>query len=111
MGLTLRRLVSKLVNSYAIDKVSSSLTPIQLGVGVAGGAEAAVHAVRHYVENLRNDEVVIKLVFSNAFNTLHRGSMLETVQVTLPEAYSYVHASYACLAIASILRGGNYNIR
>ena len=95
VGLSLRRLVSKLMNSYAIDKLSHLFSPIQLGVGVAGGIEAAVHAARRYVDNLNRDEAVVKLDFRNAFNSLRRDSILEAIHASLPEAYSYVHASYA----------------
>jgi len=95
VGLCLRRLVSKLMNNYAIDKISNLISPTQLGVGVAGGVEAAVHAARRYVDNLNKDEAVVKLDFCNAFNTLRRDSILEAIHATLPEMYSYVHASYA----------------
>jgi hypothetical protein len=95
VGLSLRRLVSKLMNSYAIDRLSNLFSPIELGVGVAGSVEAAVHAARRYVDNLSGDEAVVKLDFRNAFNTLRRDSILEAIHATLPEVYSYVHASYA----------------
>lgn len=95
VGQTFRRLASKLVNSYATGKLSASFAPLQLGVGVSGGVEAAVHAARRFVEHLSYDIAVAKLDFRNAFNTIRRDAMLRAVASSLPEAYSYIHASYA----------------
>ena len=38
-------------------------SPIQLGVGVPGGREAAVHAARRYAEDMSDDHVIVKLDF------------------------------------------------
>ena len=65
VGYTLRRLAAKCVNSHIITNRSQVLQPQQLGVGVAGGAEAAVHAMRRLLQNLPPGHVVVKLDFSN----------------------------------------------
>ena len=49
VGLTLRRLVAKVAGYHVRDEMSDLLAPRQLGYGVKGGAEAAVHAARSYV--------------------------------------------------------------
>ena len=54
IGYTLRRLAAKCVDSHVITARGNELTPIQVGVGVSGGAEAAVHAVRRFVETLED---------------------------------------------------------
>ena len=95
VGQTLRRLISKLINNYAKEKLATVFAPIQLGVGISGGVEAGVHAVRRYVEYLDADMTVIKLDFRNAFNTIRRDTILEAVVSAIPEVYSYVHAAYA----------------
>ena len=46
VGCTLRRLAAKLVDFRTRDKMEAPLAPSQLGYGVRGGAEAAVHAAR-----------------------------------------------------------------
>jgi len=46
VGYTWRRLAAKCANAYVIGRMSIVLSPLQLGVGVPGGAEAAVHATR-----------------------------------------------------------------
>ena len=50
----------------------SKLQPLQLGAGVKGGAEATVHAARRFVQDLPTDHAVVKLDFSNAFNSVRR---------------------------------------
>ena len=54
-------------------------SPRQVCIEVPGGCEAAVHAVRRFMEGMCGDYVVVKLDFSNAFNCLHRDFMLESV--------------------------------
>jgi len=44
--------------------------PRQLEVGTAGGCEAAIHSVHHYLQTLAPDHVMVKLDFENAFNSL-----------------------------------------
>ena len=63
VGLTLRRLASKLANSKALDLCSSLLAPRQLGVGVKGGAEALAHAARIFLSNMKADEIFCKTGF------------------------------------------------
>ena len=52
---------------------------MQLGVGTPGGFEAAVHDTRRYTCDLPDNKVLIKLDFSNAFNSVRRDALLETV--------------------------------
>ena len=54
-------------------------SPIQLGVGTPGGCEAAVRAARRFLETMSNDNVVVKLDFSNASNCLHTSDMLKSI--------------------------------
>ena len=46
VGYTLRRLAAKSAYTYVTEERSRVLQPKQVGVGVAGGAEAANHAMR-----------------------------------------------------------------
>jgi len=45
-------------------KLAPLLSPRQLGVGVAGGCEAAVHSARRYLQNLEPDHIMVKLDFA-----------------------------------------------
>ena len=85
VGYTLRRLAAKCANNHAIAKRSKVLQPQQLGVGVSGRAEAAVHAARRLVSNLPSDHVIVKLDFSNAFNCIRRDLILDSIATNIPE--------------------------
>ena len=71
------------------------LIPKQLGVGVPGGCEAATHAARKFLNNMGMESIMVKLDISNAFNSLHRDSMLSSVDEILPELAAYCHLAYA----------------
>ena len=83
----------KVCQQYAIAKLASYFAPIQPGVGTPGGAEAAIHAVRRYAQNLPKDYIIVKLDFKNAFNTLRCDTMLEAIRRELPELYNFAHAT------------------
>ena len=62
-------------------------SPVQVGVGLAGSYEAAVHAARHFLDSMNEDQVAVKLDIANAFNCLHGDHMLETFRNIIPEIY------------------------
>ena len=66
----------------------------QLGVGVTGGAEAAVHATRRYLGNLPQGHILLKIDFSNAFNSVRRDALLEAVAKYLPDLLPFASSSY-----------------
>ena len=107
IGFTLRRLVSKCANSEASKRLQTYFCPKQLGVGVSSGCETAVHSARRFLDSMPHDHVVVKLDFSNAFNSVHRPDMLSAVADRLPEIYSYCHSAYSQ---PSILFFGPYRI-
>jgi Reverse transcriptase (RNA-dependent DNA polymerase) len=94
IGYTWRRIASKCANAFAMSALSDHFLPIQLGIGTSGGCEAAIHAVRRYVQSMPADHIVAKLDFSNAFNSLHRDAMLESVHNKVPELYKFCVLSY-----------------
>jgi hypothetical protein len=89
----------KLAAACAIQKVKphfGSLFPsIQLGVGVRGGSESAVHAVQTALES-SSDSVVLKLDITNAFNQRKRSEIaaaLHSNPLTKP-LWHLFHAVY-----------------
>ena len=52
VGYTWRCLEGKVACRLVSARVAALLAPRQLGFGVTGGTEAAVHACRRYVENM-----------------------------------------------------------
>ena len=107
VGFTLRRLASKCANASGVSRLSSYFSPRQLGVGIRGGCEAAVHSARRFLESLQPGHVFVKLDFSNAFNSLHRSEMLQSVADRVPDLYAYCYSSYYH---PSVLFHGAYTI-
>jgi hypothetical protein len=95
VGITLRRLASKCASTHGAARMASQFGPRQLGVGIPGGCEAAIHSARRYLQTLAPDHVMVKLDFTNAFNSLHRSDMLQSLRQRLPELYSYSFSSYS----------------
>ena len=81
VGCSLRRLVAKVACEL--------LAPRQLGFGVCGGSEAAVHAARRFLSAMGEDQAVVKLDFTNAFNSIRRDCVLEAVQSRCPSLYAF----------------------
>ena len=68
VGCTLHRLAAKVASSKVLEDMAALLASYQLGYGVKGGAEAAVHSARLFLHNLKPQQVLLKLDFKNAFN-------------------------------------------
>jgi len=96
VGYTMRRLAAKCANNAVIPRRSQALQPQQLGVGVSGGAEAAIQSTRRLVSHLSSNHVIVKLDFSNAFNCIRRDLILDAVAAKTPELYRLVHSAYSC---------------
>ena len=95
IGYISRRLAATCANQHALTKLTDFFSPFQLGVGSQGGVKAAVHAIRRYAKNLNDNKIIIKLDFTNAFNTLRCNHILESVASVLPELYNFTYSSYA----------------
>ena len=63
------------------------IAPHQLGYGVSGEAEAAVHAVRQYIGNLRPQNAVVKISLMLVWDV-----MLDVVEGMAPDMYPFVHS-------------------
>ena len=63
VGGTLRRLVAKVAGAKVMAEMGALLAPRQLGYGMKGGCEAAVHSARLYLDNLLEDHAILKLDF------------------------------------------------
>ena len=94
IGYTWRRLAAKCANTYALSSLGDKFLPVQVGVGIRGGCEGAVHATRRFLAGMTDDKMLVKLDFSNAFNSIRRDIMLKTVAAELPELYKFCHLSY-----------------
>ena len=98
VGCTLRRLSAKVAGGRVLKEMGNLLAPQQLGFGVRGGGEAAVHAVRLFLHDLDPSKSVLKLDFKNAFNSIYRDKMLEAVIQHVPQIYPFVHSAYSSVS-------------
>ena len=73
------------------------LWPLQAGVGVSGGAERVVHAVRNWAQRHAGQphKVVLKVDFQNAFNSVDRAAVLQAVRQHLPTLGCWADWCYA----------------
>jgi hypothetical protein len=78
IGNIFRRLAAK-IGCYKLQSdLHSYLTPNQLGVATKLGCESCIHSVRTYVHNPENfGKILLKIDFSNAFNSIERDSTLQ----------------------------------
>ena len=94
VGETLRRLPAKCAFKVASRRLTSVLYPLQLGAGTSNGAEAAVHAARHFISTAADETVFLKLDFANAVNTLRRDVIADALLKNAPELYAFYCACY-----------------
>ena len=87
--------MAKCANFYAVAKTADYLYPVQLGVGVSGVCEAAVHAARRFAVDIPEGWSLVKLDFKNALSCLSRKKMLNSVHLHLPELYNYCCSCYS----------------
>lgn len=93
VGCTLRRLASKLCCREYRERLTQRFKPRQLGFGVNGGCEAAVHAARSFLLH-QNFDVFVKIDVKNAFNSVDRGALLSEIQKEVPEIFEYMWQCY-----------------
>ena len=73
-SVVIRRLISKICAEYIRPDILQYFQPVQLGVGVSGGAEALLHAFYRVTqaEDFDNKLLLVLVDFENAFNELKR---------------------------------------
>ena len=78
-----------------VDEMAELLALRQLGYGIHGGSEAAVHAARWFLNNTGVCQAMVKLDFQNAFSSVRRDRMLEAVQSLCPSFYAFTDSAHA----------------
>ena len=69
--------------------IVSYISPLQLGVGIAGAIVKVAWWTRTFASSLLENEGILQLDFANAFNTLDR------TRVTVPQLFPCPHFAYA----------------
>ena len=95
VGELIRRLAGKLLISRYQPEIAKSLCPVQLGVGVKGGAESIIHKVRSWSIQPPAFHGILQLDFSNAFNCLDRTKMLASIAKHAPIFLPYAISCYS----------------
>lgn len=96
IGLSIRRLVSKLACKHAEEAIGTYFGNKQLGFNVKQGCEGAVYATRTYVANAKGTrKVLLKIDYKNAFNSSERDNMLNGVKLKTPQLYKYFWQCYS----------------
>ena len=85
VGFVWRRLAAKVAGRHITENCANIFSPRQLGVGIPGGAEPAVHATRIFLDNLQPGNILLKIDSQNAFNTVRRDVILEEIKEVFPE--------------------------
>ena len=98
VGETLRRLASMCLCQAMRDSAQDLLAPLQVGVAVPLGGEAAVHTARQwmYRRGGHATDVFLKVDFHNAFNTVDRAALLRQVRLHLPGLAPWAEWCYSC---------------
>ena len=96
VGEVLRRLTGKCLMTLARDEARSFFWPVQLGVAVPAGVEAAVHTVRAWFGRnaTSSGKLLLKLDFSNAFNTISREHVVAETCLHFPGLARWVGWCY-----------------
>ena len=96
VGEIWRRLTSKSAVSAVRHKAATLLAPLQVGVGISGGAEAVIHATQALTQALGQDSsrVMFTVDAQNAFNQISRTIMVREVRKHFPELAAWVEYSY-----------------
>ena len=84
VGNTFRRLFSKLSLHSVMNSLRKDLLPCQLGVGVRLGCESAAHATRSFINHSIEPKVLLKLDFSNAFNSINHKTFIGEIVSRYP---------------------------
>lgn len=110
VGDTFRRLASRLCCASLKPSLPAFFIPRnQLGVGIPGGLEAAIHSTRLSITQLahRTDMCLLKVDFTNAFNECSRLTSLEEVSIHFPDVAAWSHWSYC---VPAELRFGHHHL-
>jgi hypothetical protein len=85
----------KLPARWLCQKCLEKFALVQVGFGVQRAAEAAAHAARRYIHGLQRGESVLKMDFSDAFNSVHRDSIFEAACDKLLELFTFIFICYS----------------
>ena len=96
VGNTFRRLSAKCAGYHVFESCQVGYGSRQVGVGTKKDAELASHVFRCLIESPKlKKNVISKIDFENAYNSINRQFMLEKFFEIHPEVYKYSHSVYS----------------
>jgi len=98
VGEVLRRLASRLCCLVVRPSLPSVFLPYgQVGVGIQGGLEGAIHITRHFISAHSDDDsfALLKVDMKNAFNECDRSAFFTRVSDDFPEISAWVKWCYS----------------
>jgi hypothetical protein len=98
-GHQVMRLASKCLSAIFALAAAERLKPLQMGVKVAGGCEAVIHAANAlFHDNSINasDKWILQVDMQNAFNLVDRETIFKEVGQHHPEMAAWVEYCYGC---------------
>ena len=107
----IRRLASRLCCTAVRRKLPELFLPYnQVGVGMQGGLEAAIHSIHRILQELGQDENLccFKVDMQKAFNECDRATFLRRLSKYLPELEEWVRW---CYCSAGELRFGSHQVK
>ena len=97
VGQVLRCLASRICCASIRDRLPDVFVPYgQVGVGLRGGLEAAIHSMRSFIDATfaREDFCCLKIDMTNAFNECSRLAFLERLRREFPQLFAWAQWSY-----------------
>ena len=109
IGEIYRRLVSKLAVRTTRNLFEPYLYPLQVGVGTRNGVEGIIHSINNLLEDesAMENQILLKIDFANAFNSIHRDAMLKEVADHVPAIYPWVKHCYSTAPMLYINKGNS----
>ena len=96
VGIYFRQLSAKCAGYYVFESLQARYGNRQVGVGTKRGAELASHVFRCLIESPQPKEnVILKIDFENAFDSINRQFMLQKASEIHPEVYKYSQSAYS----------------
>ena len=77
------------------------------GVGVPNGAEAIIHSIAHAMENLQEDESILQVDFTNAFNLTSRQKFIDLTYDLLPKIANLTNFLYSSKGLLKLGHNGD----
>lgn len=109
IGNSFRRLCAKITCNRVSVQMANYLGPKQVGVSVRGGCEAAVHSARKFISSITSSrKVLLKIDMNNAFNSVERDIIMESIKDNSPELFPLMAQTYSH---PSLLLYGNIIIK